>query len=540
MGIKLQHPCKSHCASFFMRLMFVGLVILISIVPPNLAGANGDIGRANISSSGVEANGATFRHAISDNGRYVAFQSAATNLVPNDTNGRWDTFVHDRQTGVTTRVSVSSSDVQGNHDSNEGVSLSADGRYVAFASRASNLDPAWRGPLFNPHIYIHDRQQGTTRELLTPQGIQEFGFSGYPTLSRDGRYVAFSSASENWDGWGGNAFWRPFIHNLITGETIRAKGINGWPHYDAHSIGLSLSDDGNLVAFHSSASNMVLGDTNGVQDVFVFDRNTDASIRVSVSSAGQQANGPSDSPSLSGDGQYVAFASRGTLVSNDTNVASDVFVHNLQTAETIRVSVSSAGDESNGHSGGPSLSADGRYVAFSSDATNLVPGDTNGQTDVFIHDRQTGETTRVSVPNSNTEGNGASSGPVISGNGQEMVFQSWASNLVPADTNNALDVFARTAPGVALTITPSSTTAVLGTGTVQFSATGGDGNYTFEFVDNISGGTIDMNTGLYTAGSLTTGIDRVQVRDGTGITAEAIITVIDVSFLVPILYLLGC
>src|SRR5205814_1700648 len=139
------------------------------------------------------------------------------------------------------------------------------------------------------------------------------------------------------------------------------------------------------------ATNLVPGDTNGQSDVFVHDRQTRLTERVSVDSAGNQADGESASPALSADGRYVAFSSSATnLVPGDTNGQSDVFVHDRQTRITERVSVDSAGNQADGESASPALSADGRYVAFSSSATNLVPGDTNGQSDVFVHDRRTG------------------------------------------------------------------------------------------------------------------------------------------------------
>src|SRR5205823_4849985 len=174
----------------------------------------------------------------------------------------------------------------------------------------------------------------------------------------------------------------------------------------------------------SAATDLVAGDTNLVSDVFVHDRQTGTTERVSVASDGAQGNGSSGllsfafSPALSADGRFVAFVSVATdLVAGDTNVATDVFVHDRQTSTTERVSVASGGGtQGNGNSGGffafPALSADGRFVAFQSDATNLVAGDTNGATDVFVHDRQTGTTERVSVASGGSQGNGLNGGPV--------------------------------------------------------------------------------------------------------------------------------
>ena len=161
-----------------------------------------------------------------------------------------------------------------------------------------------------------------------------------------------------------------------------------------------------------------------------------------MASGGSEANGDPRWPSISADGRYVVFESAAdNLVPGDTNDHSDVFVHDRQTGETSRVSVASDGTEGNGQSDEPSISADGRYVAFASEASNLVPGDTNHNYDILLHDRQTGETVRVSVASDGTEGNGHSIEPSISSDGQYVAFTSWASNLVPGDTNDAWDVF---------------------------------------------------------------------------------------------------
>ena len=211
---------------------------------------------------------------------------------------------------------------------------------------------------------------------------------------------------------------------------------------DASSIP-TISSDGRFVAFHSFATNLVAGDTNSSSDVFVHDRQTGATTRVSVDSSGVEGNGNSFSPDISDDGRLVAFYSFATnLVTGDTNNAPDVFVHDLVSGVTERASVDSAGVEGNGRSLLPAISRDGHFVAFYSLATNLVAGDTNGSDDVFVHDRQSGATVRVSVDSGGTQGNGSSLRPAISGDGCIVTFDSSASNLVAGDTNNTSDVFA--------------------------------------------------------------------------------------------------
>jgi Tol biopolymer transport system component len=164
--------------------------------------------------------------------------------------------------------------------------------------------------------------------------------------------------------------------------------------------------------------------------------------RVSVASDGSEGNDYSAYPSISADGRYVAFESwASNLVDGDTNYSYDVFVHDRWTGETTCVSIASDGTHGNNFSYSPSISANGRYVAFSSDANRLVSGDTNNSTDVFVHDRWTGETTRVSIASDGTQGNDVSSDPSISADGRFVAFQSSASNLVISDTNNASDIF---------------------------------------------------------------------------------------------------
>src|SRR5947199_169142 len=203
--------------------------------------------------------------------------------------------------------------------------------------------------------------------------------------------------------------------------------------------------------------------------------------RVSVASGGTQSNGASLGSALSADGRLVAFQSDATnLVVGDTNGRTDVFVHDRQTGTTERVSVASDGTQANNVSTYPALSADGRFVAFHSTATNLVAGDTNGATDVFVHDRQTGTTERVSVASGGTQGDASSAGPVLSADGGLVAFHSTATNLVAGDANDAYDVFVHdravsttttstTQP--ATTSTSSTTTSVSVTSTTSTSTT---------------------------------------------------------------------
>jgi Tol biopolymer transport system component len=211
----------------------------------------------------------------------------------------------------------------------------------------------------------------------------------------------------------------------------------------------AISGDGRYVAFESSASTLVQNDTNDITDIFVFDRQTEQTSRVSIDSAGGEGDSGSTAAAISGDGRFVAFQSQATnLVAADANNAGDVFVHDRQTGKTTRVSVSSSGAEAQGASNDPAISADGRYVAFVSDAANLVAGATNGYRNVFLHDRQTGQTTRISAGFGGILVDGDSDSPAIAGDGSTIVFRSDATNLLAAgsDTNSVGDIFAYDRP----------------------------------------------------------------------------------------------
>jgi Tol biopolymer transport system component len=370
--------------------------------------------RVSVSTSGAQANGLSDRPTLSADGRFVAFEGAnASNLVPNDTNNVADVFVRDRQLGSTERISVDSAGVESNNGS-AFAAVSADGRFVAFQSIATNLVPSDTNNQID--VFVHDRQTDvTSRVSVTSDGSQATIGGGAPAISADGRYVAFLSNGHDLIAGDTNGTVDIFVHDRQTGTTTRVSVDSAGGQGNGQSIAPALSSDGGFVAFVSEASNLVAGDTNGVADVFVHDLQTGAASRVSLATGGGQGNGLSGSAGadhdgyLSADGRFVAFSSAAAnLVAGDTNGFADVFVHDRQTGVTSRVSVVTGGGQSNGESFFPTISGDGRFVAFGSLASNLVTGDTNGVADVFVNDRQTGATSRVSVDSGDVQGNGHS------------------------------------------------------------------------------------------------------------------------------------
>ncbi|MEW6743459.1 MAG: calcium-binding protein [Planctomycetota bacterium] len=339
---------------------------------------------------------------------------------------------------VTTRVSVGPGEVEGNRDSElwGNQAISGDGRFVVFSSYATNLVPGDTNRLRD--IFLRDRLTGeTTRVSVSSDGQQPNGLSGNSCISADSRSVALDSYATNLVPGDTNLASDVFIHDRVTGETTRVSTDSSGNEANGPSARPSLSADGRFVAFKSLATNLVPGDTNNRMDVFLKDRVTGETTRVSVSSDGTEGDrGSSEDsgPAISADGRYVAFQSAATnLVRGDSNHVDDVFVHDRVTGETTRVSVRSDGAEANGPSWYPSLSADGRYVAFASVAANLIAGDMNGYLlDVFVHDRLNGQTTVVSVRSDGTQGDYESRDPAISGDGRYVTFSSGV-HLAPGD-----------------------------------------------------------------------------------------------------------
>lgn len=397
--------------------------------------------------------------------------------------------------GAIERVSVGWDGRQADGQSSIGT-ISTDGRYVAFMSNASNLDPRYEKPAVPCYsifvggvpapcrqVYVRDRWTGTTMLVsLSSDGVPGNNESALPTMSADGRFVAFSSFADNLLGPGRdtNGDEDIFVHDRHTGRTTRVSvnsaGEEGENSRGNENFHQSISADGRYVAFNSTASNLVPGDTNDAWDVFVHDRSTRTTRRVSVSSSGEEQRAHYEggngeySPSISPDGRYVVFASdAANLVPGDTNVCAgststavgpgscpDVFVHDLVTRETTRVSVSSSEEQArDGRSilftPGPHISFRGRYVVFGSYATNLIADGTDGSLQMYVRDLEAGTTSLVSATPSGKPGT-ASAGAgaftlqetaAISADGRFVVFNSRATDLVPDDTNGVSDVFLR-------------------------------------------------------------------------------------------------
>lgn len=437
-------------------LGYLGILLGIASVAGPVVSAQTPalIERVSVSSAGIEANDSSGwphgRPAVSADGRWVAFESSASNLVSGDTNGCADVFVRDLQTGLTERVSIPSSGGEANGWSGD-PAISADGRYVAYGSAATNLMAGDTNGVED--VFVVDRTDGSVaRVSVAGGGTQADAACRYPSLSADGRYVAFESFAGTLVPGDTNSYWDVFVHD----RDLDADGVYDEPGQvqtrrvsvasdgsQAEAMGTYtygqtvLSADGRYVAFVSWSRKLTDLGENPNQQVLVHDRVTGATICASSSAQGTPANGSSTWPSLSADGRYLAFASLATnLISPDNQ--GGLFVRDLVTgqvdAATLRVDGQGGGTRS-------SISGDGRYIAFESTDGNLVAGDTNAVTDVFVLDRLDETMVRLSQTAGGVEGNGHSTCAVVSSDGQRVAFHSEADNLISGDTNGVADVF---------------------------------------------------------------------------------------------------
>ncbi len=402
--------------------------------------------RVSVATGGAETSAGSGQPVLSADGRWVAFSSPAPELAPGDANGVSDVFLHDRVGAITSRVSVDSSG--SDPDGPSGApDLSADGTVVAFESKASDLLQG--GADGNNLADVFVAANGVITRVNVGAPVPQGGDSGAPSLSPDGRYVAYTSAATNIAPPDPQPGTDVFVFDRTAGTTRRASvaGTNGAPDGPSHSADVMVAGTSVRVAFASDAANLVPGDTNDLTDVFVRDVSTDQITRESLDAAGGEAKGASTAPQLAADGGLIVFASGAPnlTVTPPAPGTSEVYRRDRVSGALERVSGPGGGGVADGAVGSasPALSAGGTLVAFASQSPDLVPGDTNRTADVFVHDRGAGTTSRVSVGNASEQPDGASFDPAISADGRYVAFASLATNLSAGDTNGASDVFVR-------------------------------------------------------------------------------------------------
>lgn len=398
------------------------------------------IKRASVASDGTQANGSSEKASLNHDGRYLVFQSSGSNFIAGDNATTSDIFRKDVATGALVAASLNADGVRGDYYSFD-PHISSDGQFVSFHSPASNFA--------SPDIYgVHDayRKNVATGEIIrvsqSADGVEANDYSAFATMSADGRFVAFMTYSTNISPGDTSSTSDIYLKDCTTGSLIRVSvTAAGIPGNGAHANPV-ISADGRYVVFESLSTNFVAGDTNAKRDLFRKDLVTGALVRVSTKADGQEANGDCYDASLSADGRYLLFTSKAdNLVPNDLNGSEDIFRKDLETGEIMRVSTSASGFQGNNNSTEASISADGRYALFNSLASNLVPNDTNGSSDVFRKDLMTGEILRVSLNQIGTEIAGASTQGVLSADGLRAAFTTTASTVVTGDTNGVADIF---------------------------------------------------------------------------------------------------
>lgn len=342
---------------------------------------------ASCDANGVPGNADSDSVSVTPDGRYVAFCSASSNLVGGDVEGQRDVFLKDLRTGAIERISAGP---LGGNGACLGSALSPDARFVVFGSLASNL--------------VSNDTNGSVRDVFV----------------RDRQTGQLELASVTPSGQSGNAPSGPDL-----------------------DPGLCISADGRFIAFHSYATDLVAGDTNAQPDVFLRDRWLGQTLRVSVSSSGAQANQGAQFPALSADGRFVGFQSASTNLVANSGSYLQIYVHDRLTGSTTLASPNLVGAGANQPCRMATLSGDGRWLAFQSTATDLVPGmSPTSLSEIFLRDLQQLTTARVSLPLTGTDSTGSSEAPSLSADGQFLAFTSAAWNLVPGDTTT-WDVFLR-------------------------------------------------------------------------------------------------
>jgi Tol biopolymer transport system component len=407
----------------------LGLFLAASSSVPAAAQGNGPWNQlCNVNNAGAWQSQTAQGSEISDSGRYVAFVSSFP--IDPGANGWDNVYVHDFQTGTTAVASLGVGGVWGDYRQTD-PAISSTGRFVAFTSTSTNLVPG-NDPGFDPDVFVHDTQTGVTvRCSIGPAGLEPDDLSMDPDISGDGRYVSFVSPATNILPNPG-AFRQVFVFDRVTGNmkmaSSNASGVAGNGHsYAWHSV---LSGDGRYCAFDTYAS-FSPNDTNGIIDVYCKDLVTGQIALVTADPAtGQAGQTHSAGPSISGDGRFVAFATGDAWVPHDVNGLGtyDVYVRDMSSNAMTLVSVGLNGLAATG--GGAAISADGKHVAFLSVSTNIVPNDNNGYYDAFVRDLALGQTTRESVSYAGGDPDHNADQPSISANGRRLAFTSLALNIV--------------------------------------------------------------------------------------------------------------
>lgn len=430
--MKVARPFRTACPDR-PGILYIGVALIALLAPP--ASATSVTERISVGLRGAQSSdfGVSSTSSVSSSGRFIAFESAADNLVPGDTNANSDVFLRDRKAGTTRRMSLGPAGVQGSGPS-RGAVVAPGGRYVGFSSLATNLIANDSNGHWD--AFVRDRSTSKTERVsVSSAGAEGNADSFLWSITDGGRFVVMVSDASNLVENDTNHASDVFVRDRRANTTKRVSLGAGGAQANGNSGGAHISAKGRFVTFESDASNLVAGDTNGVRDIFLRDLQSGTISLVSRGQGGLPANAQSFDSAISANGRYVAYHSEATNLAPGSAIPG-VFVYDRQTGATERLPRSDDGSA-------PTISGDGRFVAFYSGDDTIVSGDDNETNDIFLRDRVRGTTRLLSVAIGGSVGNGSSEAPDISADGSTVAFESQANDLVPNDTNKTRDIFAR-------------------------------------------------------------------------------------------------
>lgn len=429
-------------------------VLLLSLVAACL-GAQADtftlLSKGPDGSSAAGHSGSGSSPWVSSDGAWVAFESIAPDLTQHATNGLRNIYLYNTQTTSITLVSRASEAGNGNSDDPK---ISRDGRYVVFESEATNLVPNDTNGKVD--IFRYDRVfQRMELVSITGGGRQGNGNCYDKTITTNGREVTFSSSSSNW-GFSGRQIYTKDMQTGALWHNSRSSGDAQASIANNECIDATISPDGSMVAFQSYATNLVPNDTNGLPEIIVRNRVDDVTFRATTGYDGSQANGRSDLPRFSGDGKYLSFRSNASNLILNGPSTTNIYRRRMTDGFIELVSVKSNGSPVS-HAYWHAISGDGSMVAYSSSDPGIVPGFSDGRIHVYLVNMVRGTTVIVSATSAGIAGNADSTFPALTFDGKTCMFSSLASNLVSRDLNNKWDVFSThlpMAPQLAVKVSP--------------------------------------------------------------------------------------
>ncbi|MZD07199.1 hypothetical protein GTW43_19215 [Streptomyces sp. SID5785] len=420
------------------------LALVAAAAPGPAAGAAADDSETILVSVGLNgrpADGGSERASVSADGNLVVFASHAGNLVRGDHNACTGIYLRDIARRTTVRVDRGRGGAPSDGCTGIDPIISSDGRYAVYSADATNLVRGVRDG--RSHIYRTDLRTGETVLVSGIHGTPGDGDSMRPTLSADGRRVAFATSATNLVPGAPAGSWQTVVHDLRTGTLVRTSAADDGTPGNAASDGTQISADGRYVTFFSNATNLVADDTNKKVDEFLHDTRTGRTTRLSVNAEGVQSDQITIGGTVSDDNRYVVLNSHATNLTSDSpdTTQDHAYLQDLRTGALRLMDKGADGVPAPGGTFWASITGDGRHIPMASSGPALVGGDTNKVRDIFVADLPSGDLRRVSVGSGGEEADAASYFPDADQHAATVVFTSYATNLVARDDNDQPDIF---------------------------------------------------------------------------------------------------